>query len=330
MYRYFKLAGPTLALVVLLGSAALADFTKGMSLFQQGRFREALVEFQGVVAEFPDYADGYKLIGLCYMQLKEYDKSVEPLKKALDLKQKEQKEDPAAQRALGRAYYYQQDFKNALPFLRDASEKFAAAAKTDAEKRGVAADYYYLGIAQYRMDNMDESIKALQKSADLDPTDPSSVEFMCDLYLVKAQNTKNDMYYLDAIRTGEQLVKVRDDAASAQRLGAAYVGAKQYEKAVPFLKRAAEANETNGPIWYNYGLSLSRTQKWSEAVPALTKASELLPNSPAVLAELGFVYESTKKFNEALSAYEKAYAATGSADVNIKAAIDRVKPFAKG
>lgn len=330
MFRYLRVAGSALVLVITLSSVALADFTKGMSLFQQGRFREALVEFQGVVAEYPDYADGYKLIGLCYLQLKEYDKAIEPLKKTLELKQKEQKEDPAAERALGRAFYYQQDFKNALPLLRNASDKFAASAKTEAEKRGVATDYYYLGITQYRLDDFDESLKALQKAADLDPADPSAVEFMCDLYLVKAQNTKNDMYYLDAIRTGEQLVKIRDNAASAQRLGAAYVGAKQYDKAVPFLKKAAEANDKNGAIWYNYGLSLSRTQKWTEAIPALSKAGDLLPASAAVFAELGFVYESTKKYTEALAAYEKAYAATGSADTNIKAAIDRVKPFAKG
>lgn len=329
MSRFIRVPALLLALLVFLSGSVLADFTKGMSLFQQGRFREALVEFQGVVAEYPDYADGYKLIGLCYFQLKEYDKAIEPLKKTLELKQKEQKEDPAAERALGRAFYYQQDFKNALPLLKGASEKFAAAAKTDAEKKGVAADYYFLGISQYRADNPDEALKALQRSFELDPTDPSAVEFMCDLYLLKAQNTKNEMYYLDAIRTGEELLKIRDDASTAQRLGTAYVGAKQYDKAIPHLKKAAEANPQNGAIWYNYGLSLSRTQHWDDAAPALTKAGELLPASAAVFAELGFVYESTKKYHDALAAYEKAYAAAGSADENIKAAIERVKPFAK-
>ncbi|HMV48057.1 MAG TPA: tetratricopeptide repeat protein, partial [Blastocatellia bacterium] len=57
-------------LIVLLGlfsisaSAAGFDWERAVSLYKQGQFREALTEFQKVIAEYPDHSDSWKYVGL--------------------------------------------------------------------------------------------------------------------------------------------------------------------------------------------------------------------------------------------------------------------------
>ena len=99
-----------IAVVILLGMmsilvlAAGFDWERAVSLYKQGQFREAIAEFQKVLAEYPDHADSWKFVGLSYYQLKEYQPAIEPLEKSLALKRKDNRIDPDLFRALGQSY----------------------------------------------------------------------------------------------------------------------------------------------------------------------------------------------------------------------------------
>src|SRR5215813_7472831 len=75
------------------------DWEKAVSLYKQGQFREAIVEFRKVLEEYPDHSDSWKFIGLSYYQLKDYKAAIQPLEKALELKRKDNRTDPDLYRA---------------------------------------------------------------------------------------------------------------------------------------------------------------------------------------------------------------------------------------
>jgi tetratricopeptide (TPR) repeat protein len=84
--------------------AGLFDWEKAVSLYKQGQFREAIAEFQKVLAEYPDHPDSWKFVGLAYYQLKDYQAAVSPLEKALALKRAEGRNDSDLVRALGQSH----------------------------------------------------------------------------------------------------------------------------------------------------------------------------------------------------------------------------------
>src|SRR5262245_31805536 len=80
------------------------DWERAVSLYKQGQFQEAIAEFRKVLEEVPDHSDSWKYIGLSYYQLKDYKAAIEPLEKALELKRKENRNDPEIYRLLGQSH----------------------------------------------------------------------------------------------------------------------------------------------------------------------------------------------------------------------------------
>src|SRR5215510_4925445 len=76
-------AGVTIFLYATL--AAASDWDRGVSLYNKGEYRAALVEFQDIVMERADAAGAWYYIGLCEFKLKRYDKVELPLSHAIDL-----------------------------------------------------------------------------------------------------------------------------------------------------------------------------------------------------------------------------------------------------
>jgi len=348
MQRKIRQILVTIALTLLSVSAAVSaaysfDWQRAVSLYQQGKYRDALAEFQAVVKEYPDFSDAYKFIGFCYVNLNEYEHAIEALKKTLELKQKEQKTDPETRGVLGQSYYFLKSYSEAVPHLSAAAEQqvkdLNQPSLTPQQKAGLQAaaarNYYYLGASQFVLNKDDETIDALKKAIELYPKDSRSPDFLGALELLsqtytrKATAAQDSQAFAEAVKVGEQLQSLRDDARTALVLGNAYLGIRDFEKAATALKKAADANPDNGPIWFNYGLALSRSKQWALAEVALEKAAQLVPNNVGLLNELGFVYESNQKYTEALNAYQRAYEASGRTNASILESINRVKPFAK-
>jgi tetratricopeptide (TPR) repeat protein len=360
---FIKRQAVTLFLFLLVTPVFAADWDRGVALYNKGDFRAALAEFQDLVRERPDAAGAWYYIGLCEFKLKrynkvelplshavdllevqspaspdiaaavytiglshfllaEYDKSVEPLKRYLEITAKAKREvDPAAKTTLGRAYYFLERYDEALPLL--------AASKTDDSKEA-GANAYLVGLIHFKKEDDDKAIPALREAVKVNDKDEAALELLAESLMRKARKvsvaaTANPLWN-EAASVGEQLKAVRDDAKTANVLGRAYLGGRQFEKAVAPLERLAKENPDNGQAWLYYGIALSRSGKTRKAMEALEITIQLLPDSVPALSELAYIYESDKQYQQALRIYEKAYAATN--DPAIKQSIDRVKALA--
>jgi tetratricopeptide (TPR) repeat protein len=65
--------------------AAQSDFDKGIAYFNQGNYAAAVPYFQSATISDPEYADAYIYLGRTYLNLRQWDKAVAPLRTAYRL-----------------------------------------------------------------------------------------------------------------------------------------------------------------------------------------------------------------------------------------------------
>jgi tetratricopeptide (TPR) repeat protein len=139
---------------------------------------------------------------------------------------------------------------------------------------------------------------------------------------------KADADYINAVRSGEALIKLRTDAEAITLFGQALIGSKQYARAAAALDKAAASQDANGVTFYLLGVAHSRAANFPKAIAALEAASNRSPDDVNIYRELGYAHEVTKQYAKALAAYQRG-AALAPNDPDLKESIERVKPFAK-
>ena len=189
-----------------------------------------------------------------------------------------------------------------------------------------AANAYYLGAIYFKREDDDRAIAALREAVKGNSEDIAAMDLLAESLMRKARKTNSEARWLEAAEVGEKLKAARDDLKTANILGRAYLGARQFSSAVAPLEKLAKANPDNPQAWLYYGIALSRSGTMRKAMEALEITIQLMPDSIPALSELGYVYETDKQYQQALRIYEKAYAASG--DPAIKGSIERVRALA--
>jgi tetratricopeptide (TPR) repeat protein len=225
---------------------------------------------------------------------------------------------------------------------------------------------YYRGVAEYKTGKTAEAEKSFNSVVKLNPKDSLSLFYLAQLALAKndldgainslnratvndarmtgawtlltssylrraamsTDPTKADADYINAVRSGEALIKLRTDAEAITLFGQALIGSKQYARAAAALDKAAASQDANGVTFYLLGVAHSRAANFPKAITALETAAKKSPDDVNIYRELGYAHEVTKQYAKALSAYERG-AALAPNDPDLKESIERVKPFAK-
>jgi len=334
------------------------DWEKAVSLYKQGQLREAIAEFRKVLDEYPDHSDSWKFIGLAYYQLKEYKSAIQPLEKAMALKRQEGRNDPDLYRASGQSHMLLKEYEKALPYLEtlvrvqmnvaanfymlgvtyanlnraeESSEAFQKAVKLDPKD---SDSWYYLGVAQFRGGRLNDAIATLRSGIAADPKNPEILGLLAESLLRQGANENDEKkaapYFEEAIRVATNLKSLREDAATHELLGRAYLAAKKYTNAEMNLSRALETSKPpSAALYFNLGFAHAQNKSWARASEMLSQADKLNPGDFNTLYYLGYVYENLRRYPQALDAYNRAFEASGRSNADLKASIDRVTPLAK-
>lgn len=290
-----------------------------------------LLEIQSPESE--EIAGAWYTIGLAHYLRSDYLGAIKPLTRYIELATKARREiDPSARSALGRSYFALERYEEALPLL--ATEHSTAKKpkagndvlpSTEKSKESLA-NAYYVGVIHFKREDDDRAIAALREAVKSNPEDITAMELLAESLMRKARKANSDAHWMEASQVGEQIRGARDDLKTANILGRAYLGGKQFDKAVTPLERLARSEPENGQGWLFYGIALSRSGQMRKAMEALEITIQLLPQSIPALSELGYVYEKDKQYQQALRIYEKAYALTS--DAAIRESIERVRSLA--
>jgi tetratricopeptide (TPR) repeat protein len=339
-------------------TVASGDTSHAFQLLQQKQFAAAAKEAKDVAAQFPNDPEAWKIAGFAELNLKQYTESSSDLQKALDLQRAAKQEDPNTVDALGQAYVLSEKFDRALPLL--------VAATTRPGTKPDPVMLYYRGLAEYRSGKTGEAEKSFNSVVNLNPKDSLSLFYLGQIALAKndldgaiaalnratvndarlaaawtlltsaylrraassADAAKANADYLNAVRAGEGLIKIRTDAEAVTLFGQALIGAQQYPRAAAALERAVLQSDAKGVTFYLLGVAHSRAKNFPKAITALQTAEAKSPDDVNVYRELGYAYEVSKQYAKALAAYEKGLR-LAPGDSDFKEAAERVRPFAK-
>jgi tetratricopeptide (TPR) repeat protein len=339
-------------------TVAPADTQHAYVLLEQKQFAAAAKEAKDLAAQHPNDPEAWKIAGFAELNLKQYADAVKDLEKAVSLQRQSKQSDPNTESALGQAYVLSENYKEALPLLVAATDR--AGAQPDATMM------YYRGIAEYKSGKTADAEKSFNTVVKLNPKDSLSLFYLAQISLAKndvdgaiaslnratlndsrmvgawtlltslylrraatsSDQAKADADYLNAIRAGEGLIKLKTDAEAVTLFGQALIGAKQYPRAAAALERASTAADATGVTFYLLGVAHSRATNFPKAIAALETAAKKSPDDPNVYRELGYAYEVTKNYSKALGAYQRG-STIAPGDTDFKESIERVKPFAK-
>lgn len=277
-----------------LAQPATADYKQAVAFYNQGRYDKAMQELKPDLDQNPDWEPGHRLLGLCYLNLKNYALAENSLRRAAELK------SPAfaTYYGLGVAYCNMHRYNDCVAALNQ-GEPLAGNDKAKLSKlRGLAyfelnkfseaandltnalranqsdwMDYYMLGASYLNLNRTDEAIQTLEKALSMKPGQNSITDPLGKAYLKK---------------------------------GAEALSSKQYGQAIQFLLKARDYDLKNGYIYYNLGEAYLFQKQYPDAEKAYSKTAELMPQSLEAYVRLGLVYEKQKKWDLALNAYKKA------------------------
>ncbi len=291
-------AGPValLAFAMLLAMPAWADWKQAVAYYNQGQYDKAIQELKPDLDKNPDWESGHRLVGLCYLNLKNNALAIVELSRAVQLKSpvfvtfqglaqayfnsdrvdqcvqtliqgEPLAKQPAEQYSLhhlrGSAYYRLQRYEDVVEDLTEAIRI----------RSSEWVDFSQLGVAYYNLGRFDEAVQSLQKALTLKAGDSVTTQVL-----------------------GKSLFK----------LGVAALAAKQYDQAIDYLSKAGAATPNDGYVFYNIGEAYLFLNNQPEAEKAFNQALNLLPRNANVYQRLGLVYEKQKKWDPSLNAYQKA------------------------
>ena len=343
----------------VVNTVGSGDTTHAYQLLQQKQYAEAVKEAKAIAAQYPNDSEAWKIAGFAELSLKQYPVAIEDLQKALELQRASKNEDTNTADALAQAYVLSEKYDRALPLLVAATNRagttpdpsllyyrglaeYKTGKPLDAEKTFNAVikanpkdtlSLFYLGQIALGKNDLDGAIALLNRATVNDPRFAAGWTLLTSAYLRRAALNADDTAkasadYLNAVRAGEGLIKVRTDADAVTLFGQALIGSEQYPRAAAALERATLQPDAKAVTFYLLGIAQSRAKNFPKAIAALQTAAQKSPDDINVYRELGYAYEITKQYAKALAAYEKGLGlAPGDAD--FKEAAERVRPFAK-
>lgn len=339
-------------------TGAVADTSHAFSLLQQKQYAAAAKEARQLAASYPNDSETWKIAGFAEMNLKQYAEAAEDLGRALELQRAAGKEDPFTVDMLAQAYVMTEKFNEALPLLMAATTRpgakpeaalvyyrglaeYRTGRKAEAERTFTAvvkenprdsAALYFLGQLAYERNDLDAAISALNRATLADARSASAWFLLTTAYLRRAAANsaapaRADADYLNAVRAGEGLTRIKTDTPALMLFGQALIGAKQYARASMTLERAA-GTDADGPLLYWLGVAHSRAKNFPKAIAAFERAATKTPGDLNIYRELGYAYEVSKQYAKALTAYQKG-AELAPDDADFQASVERVKPYAQ-
>lgn len=337
----FKALWAALILALLFPVAALADFEQAMSHFKAGKYVEAAAEFQALVDQSPDYADGYQMLGHSFIRMGKYDEAAESFQKAIELNG----DKFEFHHGLAQAYLSTRQFSKAVATLRTAEplatddrtkyhlfylrgmayaglEKWADTIE-DLERANAIqpsdAILDRLGLAYYSLGHTGKAVPILRKSLQKSPDNAGNLMMLTtgllDMGAEASSDSQKEKYYEEAQASAERFRKLKPGYEADNLVGRAAFGAKDYATAERAFQRVIESKPDYCYAMVNLGKLYIAQEQWANAEKTLTQAATCAPRMAVVHESLGFSVQKQGKLQEAIDHYKKAIAIKPSASV---------------
>jgi tetratricopeptide (TPR) repeat protein len=274
-----KLTGNDDAALELLGRCVAVAPNDGFAqsnlgnLFRdKGRFELALAAYRRAIALQPDFAAAFYNMGMCHWQMNQDDQAIANLRQAIQLSP-----------GMTSAWF------GLATVLKEAGQidPSIAACKKAIELNPNAAGYHYALADAHELKSPPEHERAIAAYRRAIQLDPNYADARCDLAVALAalgRGAESEAALTDAAAHGAK------PALVALTRGRILQRAGQSEKAIEFLRRAAQLDPDSWRAWFNLGNVLRETGRFSEAAQCVPRILARRPNSShayGLLSSLG-------------------------------------------
>jgi tetratricopeptide (TPR) repeat protein len=260
----------------------------GVAAEKNHQYSVAITEFRKVTELDPQNAENFVRLGQAYLENRDYDGAIPPLKQAL----KRSPDLRPAHQLLGYALLAQGYAAQAVPHLEKAQDEAA------------------LGIAQLEAGQLPEAVKNLQSALAKNPNEPDliyyfgrasgllskqSIDTLVATYpdSARAHQAMAENYYVlrqmpQAEREFNEAIRLRPDIPKIHlELGLVYAGSAQWPRAEEAFRAETKLQPGNAEAAYRLGNALLQQGKVKEARAELTRSDALQPEMPETLYSLG-------------------------------------------
>ena len=302
------------------GNTDVAHNNLGMALFREGKYDEAMGQYQQALKINPDYYSAHDNLGVALVKRGQLDAAMAQFLQALKIN----REDALAHNNLGMALVqkgqldeaiarYQQalkinpDFDMARLNLGIALAKMGRLDEAIAQYQQVLkmnphddVARFNLGNAFFQMDKVDDAIAEYQQSLKINP-DSDLVHLNLGIALAKKGRLD------DAIAQYLQALKINpgSDLASIN-LGNAFFRKGEVDEAIAVYQQALKINPDSDMAHLDLGIALDKNGRLDDAIPQFQQALKINPGYALAHFNLGNAFLQKSNVDEAITQYQQA------------------------
>jgi tetratricopeptide (TPR) repeat protein len=310
------------------------NLEEGARLMREKRWEEAVRFFEGMARRSPGQEQVYYQLGVSYLELGQFQKAEEALKRSLRLNP----ESTPAYLQLARLYEETQRLEEAL----SAYERIIVV-----DPMGEMAEFSLLkkslieGIFLARSGNFDGALRFFKSAAEIAPDDPAAHYNIGQVYLRKKDEPRAEEAFrkvialdprhqeaylhlgnlyerqkrieesLEAFINAAQIDPTSPGGKSAQAKvpllqGILLAQSGKWEEALTAFRQALRISPDPATIYFNVAQVYLGQGDFENAEEALTRTLQVDPKHQGALLNLGILYERQGKLEEALRVYEAA------------------------
>lgn len=286
---------------------ALPEGFYGLGLAYVGleKFDKSIDAFKRALQFSPNRSHIHAALGSAFASLHQYDNALDAYKTANKLKP----DDAMIQHQLGNIYSKRGKRSNAIIHHQ----------KAIALSPNLATAHYQLGLLYSQEDRLDDAISAYKIAYEKDPELIEALYNLAQTH-IRIGNREEAQNVMQLYDKQKVVVKpIQELRGSLQRttppverakilanIGRLYLRNENYEKAVWEYEKALALNPQVIEAYNGVGIAYTMLNRFSEAIDAQQKALSLQPNFAEAQAGLGLVYLAQKKDEIALKHYQKA------------------------
>jgi tetratricopeptide (TPR) repeat protein len=330
------IAGAAVIFMLAAAVTAHAEWNKGLEAYKKKDWSTAVKEFEEVTKTNPDYAGGFYMLGVSQRAAGQLSPAIASLRKAVELDGSQASYKIALGQALLQADQYQSAYELLKPLSMssmDASHRssyallFAqAATKTNrpgeaisvltTQARADSNNYRLqqaLGSAYTGSGDEAKAFDAFKKAFELNPKDTTSarnaVRAAISVARRSTSNSSKNTYYSQAGQVADRLANNAGTVEHQLLAGEAWLGAKQYEKALGWFDKARAQQSNNALVYYYSAQCKTQMNQLNPALADLQQALKIGASGKLrtqVYNQGGFIYDKKKDYDNAIRWYQEA------------------------
>ncbi|MFN3361156.1 MAG: tetratricopeptide repeat protein [Pseudanabaenaceae cyanobacterium] len=293
---------------------------QALQYHRSGQWRQAEQLYRQVLAQDPQQADAWHLLGVLALQVGDYTKAVELIQQAINL----QNQNPNFYNSLGEAFRHQgqgelaiKSYRAALALKPDYGEVWmnlglvyqALQRQTEAIDAYTNALQYQpnlgralnnLGVLYRQQGEYEQAIAVLERAIQLHPNYSNAYDNLGLVYQSKGDYDRAISYHQQAIRLDNK------DYHAYNNLGNAYQELQELDKAIECYRQAIKANPHFPAVYLNLGNALCSKRQFREAIGYYQRGLELQPQWGEIITAIANAYRELGLVEEALNYYEQA------------------------